>query len=130
MSRAHHHIKERTELTVSIKSLGVVYLAGPMSGIAEYNYPAFEDAAKKLRDLGYIVKSAHEVKHPDNGVPGSITWAEYMRRDIKVLLGCDCICLLPGWSESRGAKLENRIACELGMKPYTLNSLLALGGRP
>ena len=32
-----------------------VYLAGPMTGIAEFNFPAFDAAAAKLRDLGYVV---------------------------------------------------------------------------
>jgi phage gpG-like protein len=34
-----------------------LYLAGPMTGIADYNYPAFHAYAKKLRDKGNMYAS-------------------------------------------------------------------------
>lgn len=30
-----------------------LYVAGPMSGLPDHNYPAFREAATRLRDLGY-----------------------------------------------------------------------------
>lgn len=38
-----------------------VYIAGPMSGKKDYNYPAFEAAAAEIRAAGYNVISPHEL---------------------------------------------------------------------
>lgn len=89
----------------------VVYIAGPMTGKPELNFPAFERAAASLRASGYEVISPHEV-NPDKGMP----WAACMRRDIPELCKCDAIALLPGWEESKGARLEMSIAQALGMR--------------
>ena len=32
-----------------------IYIAGPMSGLPEFNHPAFHAAAAQLRGAGYIV---------------------------------------------------------------------------
>ena len=37
-----------------------VYLAGPMRGIANFNFPAFDFAAHKLRNQGFYVFSPAE----------------------------------------------------------------------
>lgn len=88
-----------------------VYLAGPMSGIPEFNYPAFNAKATELRALGI------EVRNPAENDGGSTdkTWNEYMRLAIRSLLECDEILLLPRWENSRGARIEKFIAEELGM---------------
>jgi hypothetical protein len=36
---------------------------------------------------------------------------------IKHLLTCDSVALLEGWTASRGARLEQHVALELGMAP-------------
>ena len=47
--------------------------------------------------------------------PPAPTWAEYMRTDLRAMLDCEMIALLPGWEQSRGARREVSIADELGM---------------
>ena len=40
-----------------------------------------------------------------------------MRADIAVLVTCESVAMLDGWTASRGARLEHHIATELGMEP-------------
>jgi hypothetical protein len=87
------------------------YLAGPMSGYPESNYPAFGEAAKFLRSIGYDIVSPHETKP----VQDDSRWQECIRHDISTLATCHGIVLLSGWSRSKGARLELTIATQLGM---------------
>jgi hypothetical protein len=87
-----------------------IYIAGPMSGLPELNFPTFHAAAAVLREQGFTVINPAEI-NPDVGAD----WAECMRADIAQLVTCDTIYLLPGWEKSRGAKLEHHIADALGM---------------
>lgn len=87
------------------------YLAGPMTGIHDHNYPAFHAEAARLRAAGMEVINPAEINavKPD-------TWAAAMRADIAALLTCDGIVLMPGWEHSKGATLEYKIASALGMQ--------------
>jgi hypothetical protein len=90
-----------------------LYLAGPMSGIAQFNFPMFNDVAGRLRALGFEVFNPAE--NPDNGrQPRSY----YMRLDIPALLASEAVVLLPGWRESRGANLEVWIAADTELPLY------------
>lgn len=86
------------------------YIAGPMSGYVDHNFPAFKKAAKELRARGYDVISPHEIENDQND------WYQCMRDDIKQLVDCDTIYLLDGWWNSTGAKLECTIAYGLDME--------------
>ena len=44
-----------------------------------------------------------------------LTWEDYMRDDLTALLTCTHIVMLPGWEQSRGARLEKYVAEHLGM---------------
>lgn len=93
----------------------IFYIAGPMTNRRKFNYPMFTSAAENVRaEFGARVISPHELDHGDGGMLGTIPWEEYIRTDIEALLQCDAIVLLPEWYESRGARLECRIAAELG----------------
>lgn len=87
-----------------------VYIAGPMSGIPEFNFPAFHAAAADLRESGHEVVSPAEL-HDHTDRP----WQFYMRSALAAMLTCDEVVLLPGWTASRGARLEVQIAEALGM---------------
>ena len=52
----------------------------------------------------------------ENGVSQDAHWMEHMRRDIALLLECDCIYMLQGWELSKGAKLELDVASSCGIK--------------
>lgn len=87
-----------------------VYIAGPMTGYKDFNFPAFTAAAKDLRDRGFDVLNPVEIA-PEQGK----SWAYYMRKDLAEMLTCDAIYLLKGWHESKGASLEKHVAEALGM---------------
>lgn len=89
---------------------GRVYIAGPMTGIAEFNFPAFNSEADRLRAEGLTV-----LNPADHGIVEGAEWADYLRHDIAGLATCQRIHLLQGWEKSKGARLEVTIAQALGM---------------
>lgn len=95
------------------------YIAGPMSGLPDLNFPAFHAAAARLRRAGFDVVNPAEVS-PDTAMP----WSDCMRRDIAELVKCDGIVLLPGWESSRGARLEHFIGTQLGLRVVPIHDLL------
>lgn len=96
----------------------IIYISGPMSGLPEFNFPAFTEAAKKLRELGHIVISPHEIEQP------ALTWEACMRQDIKQLMDADMVVVLPGWEKSKGANIEVDIAIGLGMQIIRIKELI------
>lgn len=106
-----------------------IYVAGPMTGYPEWNFPAFFEAEKQLIKLGYeVLNPAHsdgttlELALESAGIPErpNHTWAWYMRRDLPHVLDCDALCVLPGWQESKGASLEVHVANAIGIPIYIL----------
>jgi len=93
---------------VSVKR---IYIAGPMTGLPELNFPAFHRAAQLLRARGFDAVNPAEI----NADP-SAGWQVCMRMDIAHLVTCDAVALLPGWERSRGAALEHHIATALSMR--------------
>lgn len=91
-----------------------IYVAGPMSGLPDMNYPAFNEAAARLRDKGWHVENPAE--NPDPHVDASCHWTAYMRMGVSQLMTCHAIYMLPGWQQSKGASLEYLIAQRLGLQ--------------
>jgi hypothetical protein len=90
----------------------VVYISGPMTGLPEFNLPAFRTAKAALVALGFDVLSPADVA----GAEGTDKpRAFYIRRDLEMLLKADAIFLLDGWDKSKGALLELNVAHELGL---------------
>lgn len=104
-----------------------LYLAGPMAGYADDNYPAFDAARDRLRAQGHAVVSPADV--------GRSLWASYaggrhefedrhaparraqlyMLHDLRVLLSCDAVVLLEGWRRATGAVFEAMTAATAGL---------------
>ena len=103
-----------------------VYIAGPMSGYEEWNFPAFFKAEEELKLLGVdVINPAHNdgtdiEKALESARFGKRDWAWYMRRDLAYVMECDTICVLEGWQKSKGASLEVKVARALGMPVLTL----------
>ena len=88
-----------------------VYIAGPMNGLPESNYPAFREAASALETLGYEVKDPSRNFNPDPD-----DYHAWLRLGLDLLIRCDEVALLPGWERSGGARMEVNVAATLGMR--------------
>ena len=98
----------------------VVYIAGPMRGYPEFNFPAFDAAAKAWRKAGWTVINPAELdrvegihEFTDPLPPGFARQA--MTRDCTAICRSDAVALLPGWEESAGVKVELTLARYLGL---------------
>lgn len=109
-----------------------IYLAGPMQGYPEFNFPAFNEAASKLRFFGHVVFSPAEkdIERHDgvdiskgnaNGdVTVAVTEHKFSLRDalrddmVWICQSATAIAMLPGWENSKGAQAEWALARALG----------------
>lgn len=94
-----------------MSTYGRIYIAGPMTGLPDHNFPAFDAAARRLEKAGW------EVINPADNFGGRVNLprASYLRVDVSLLLQCDALALLPAWEDSRGAQLEYLLARELDL---------------
>lgn len=112
-----------------------IYIAGPMRGIPEFNFPAFFAAEEVLHKIfpNAMVFNPARRDNEAHGVDiskGNATGDEGQAReehgfDLREALGADLhwICsqatavyLLKGWEKSRGAQAERAVARTLGIK--------------
>lgn len=89
----------------------MIYIAGPMTGCSEMNYPLFRAVAAQLREAGWEV-----INPADN--PPQPSWEHYMRLSVRQVAESGALMMLPGWEGSRGARLEHHIAVELRIPIY------------
>lgn len=113
-----------------------IYIAGPMRGIENFNFQAFEDAYVRLRKQGLDVVSPHAIDiecgwvdvRGRSEVPlgdpftnarrvfdsvelaSDFSFEQAIRRDISEVTLCDALALLPGWEHSQGALIEKQVA--------------------
>lgn len=102
-----------------------LYVAGPMTGCPDFNYPAFFNAARDLRAVGYGPINPARVRP---GKPPT-TWLEFMRHSLHDLADCDGIATLPGWTHSRGASLEVLVARRLGLPVRSVGEWMDAAGK-
>ncbi|BBP99105.1 hypothetical protein BSFA1_42340 [Burkholderia sp. SFA1] len=100
-----------------------IYVAGPMSGYPELNFPAFYAEAARLSEMGFEIVNPAEIDVGPNP-----TWLTCMRADIKLLVDCDGIALLPGWEQSDGANVEHTLARGLGLRVMQARHIVGLAG--
>jgi hypothetical protein len=112
-----------------------VYLAGPMSGLPQSNFPTFDAAAASLRSQSFEVVSPAELNDPSDrtialaDAPSPKTWGDFLARDVKLLAdaGIQGIVFLPGWEKSRGARLEAFVGVLCDMQFYYYTESFAVG---
>lgn len=100
-----------------------VYIAGPMRGIPQHNFPAFDTAKTRLQDAGYFVTSPADLDR-SLGIEADIRDEEFsndllrscMKLDTTAITRCTHLALLPGWEESSGCRPEIVLANLLGLE--------------
>lgn len=105
------------------------YLAGPMRGHPEFNFPAFHEATTKLRYIGWLITSPAEHDEEQGLNPKADSLAGFdlkaaFRWDLGIILECDYVIVLPGWEDSKGAVLEVSVARAIGTPVVTLADAL------
>lgn len=91
----------------------IVYIAGPMQGYSDFNYPLFKETARIWRAEGWQVLCPAELYIDTSGPATS-----YLANSVKEMLDCTSIALLKGWERSRGARAEFALAEALNFKMY------------
>lgn len=91
-------------------SVNRLYVAGPMTGYPESNYPEFYRAEDFLVGLGFEVVNPANFGPEDGG-----SYEDLLRMDLQMLLTCNGVALLEGWWGSVGARNEVQVAGILKM---------------
>ena len=114
-----------------------IYLAGPMRGIPEFNFPAFYRAAAQLERNGHIVfnpaardnekygadisKGNPEGREDVAASQHGFSLREALGADLAwICAEADAVALLPDWRNSKGATAEYATAVALGLEVIEL----------
>lgn len=103
-----------------------VYIAGPMTGKPEWNFPAFDAAAECLRQRGHEPVNPADLDRaigfdPSANCVSHDFLRDAMKRDLAAVCDCDAIAMLPGWEQSGGARVEWALATHLGLEVIYLS---------
>ena len=84
-----------------------IYISSKITGTDDYK-DRFLKAEQKLRSRGFnVLNPVKAGKWLERYLaPKFPTWVEYMKQDIKAMMLADCIYMLKGYRESKGARLE------------------------
>jgi len=87
-----------------------VYISGQISGLEMSEViKKFAAAEELLRSVGF-----DPVNPLKNGLPASAPCDDHMIADITMLMPCEAIFMIRDWVNSRGARIEHKIAEEMG----------------
>jgi nucleoside 2-deoxyribosyltransferase len=101
------------------------YLAGPMTGLPDFNYPAFEQAFVRLSGMGYQVASPHyDFRDWTEEQRAAEPPATFIKAGMLLLLSCDAVVVLSGWQHSRGTMLELQVATACKMPIYYFSRVM------
>lgn len=113
-----------------------LYIAGPMTGIPQFNIPAFDRAARALEGMGYDVVSPAELDGAEvraalllsqtgakEDYPNGMTHGDFLARDVKLIAddGIEAIGVLSGWEQSPGALHETFVARQKGLPIFRVD---------
>jgi len=107
-----------------------------MRGVKDFNFPAFEDGAARLRLQGHMVFSPAErdlARMGDVFKSETGDEADIKEFNLREALGADtawiaahadAVALLPGWEASLGAQAEAALARALGIPAEPIEAFL------
>lgn len=99
-----------------------VYIAGPMTGYPEFNFPLFNSVAERLRSEGWTVfnpadkegETLSERSRKDGDAQlakaDGFNFRDVYTWDVNKVIESDAIYMLPGWENSPGACGEHAVA--------------------
>lgn len=102
-----------------------IYITGPMTGLPLFNFPAFDEAQKQLREMYpecYIISPANIDRNyypchdwESNTLPAGFKLCRMLLVDLEALSQCCVLYVLPGYERSKGSAVEIAFARALGM---------------
>jgi hypothetical protein len=95
-----------------------LYLCGRVTGDDDYRVK-FMRAENKLYDAGFYPVN------PAACILAGTEWRQAMREAISLMLRCDGVALLADWGESKGARIEARLALSLGIPVMPIDRWLS-----
>lgn len=108
-----------------------LYISGPIQGIARSTAKRnFREAAARLSQAGFAVMDPFDLdplcaEGARHLRPEQHEWECWVRGDLGPMLRCDGLAMLPGWERSRGAKLEQFVALQVGLRVRELEAWFA-----
>ena len=94
---------KKLKVNKSLLSKNKIYISGPMSGKAEWNFPLFNKVDDALAGLGdYTIYNPARIESVNHD------WVQCLQRDIGLFCdnNIDAIVLLDDWELSKGASAE------------------------
>lgn len=89
-----------------------VYISSKMTGLPDFNFPAFDKKAEELRTMGFNVLNPADIgrKYGTNK-----STAFYRRKNLEMLLQADILFVFGDMSGSKGVEFEVMVAKELNL---------------
>jgi hypothetical protein len=85
-----------------------IYICGKVTGDPDYG-------KKFLKEENRLYSFGYNPVNPTAFISPTEEWQLAMKMAIRAMLLCDGVSLLPDWKKSKGAKIEERLARELGL---------------
>lgn len=92
-----------------------IYISGRITGIKDYK-ERFSEAEELIRRRGH--EAVNPVKLELILDPKTTKWTQYILACMGLLRACHGIYLMPGWENSKGARLEHDEAVRCGLRIY------------
>ena len=105
-----------------------IYIAGPMTGYENYNYPKFFKIESILKEKGWIVINPARITDDFGGQNVFLSDLNAQKTILfeqqTQLMNCNAILLLDGWQKSVGSKIELQIALKHNLDIYIESELV------
>lgn len=90
-----------------------LYVSGPMTGLPDLNYPAFNTVTAALREHGHTVYNPAEYDKDGRKFELRAGFREYAGW---ICDHAEGLYMLPGWEKSEGARAEHALAVALKLQ--------------